>query len=75
MNKIKYCVWVRQRNYSTLFLWRYCEFLESARYYAGVARDKETSLNLYMGKIKSLSREVIKYGQDSQVRIYYITLG
>ena len=42
MNKIKYCVWVRQRNYSTLFLWRYCEFLESARYYACVARYKET---------------------------------
>lgn len=48
MNKIKYCVWVRQRNYSTArqngawSLWRYCEFLESARYYAGVARYKET---------------------------------
>jgi len=41
MNKIKYCVWVRHRN-GNLFLWRYCEFLESARYYAGVARYKET---------------------------------
>lgn len=41
MNKIKYCVWVRQSN-GPLFLWRSCEFLESARYYAGVARDKET---------------------------------
>jgi len=41
MNMIKYCVWVRQRN-GNLFLWRYCEFLESARYYADVARYKET---------------------------------
>lgn len=41
MNNIQYCVWIRKSN-GTLFLWRYCEFLTSARYYAGVARDKET---------------------------------
>ncbi|MBK6790897.1 MAG: hypothetical protein IPG77_25615 [Betaproteobacteria bacterium] len=38
-------------------------------------RKSNGTLNFYMGKIKSLPREVIKYGQDSQVRIYYITLG
>lgn len=41
MNSIRYCVWVRKTN-GNLFLWRRCEFLASARYYAGVARDKET---------------------------------
>lgn len=41
MSKIKYSVWVRKTN-GTLFLWRYCESLMEAIYYAGVARDKET---------------------------------
>jgi len=41
MNKIKYSVWVKKSN-GPLFLWRSCESLMEARYYAGVARDKET---------------------------------
>lgn len=41
MTNIRYCVWVRKTN-GNLFLWRRCEFLASARYYADVARYKET---------------------------------
>ncbi len=40
MSKIKYSVWVKKNG--PLFLWRSCESLMEARYYAGVARYKES---------------------------------